>query len=76
MNVILANHNLLPRLLLGAAVSAFAASLSACAGSGGTPTNGFPGLSKSGARPAAHRAVGPGVIVTSKFGGPIYGWAI
>jgi hypothetical protein len=76
MNVILAKHNLLPRFLLGAAVSGFAASLSACAGSGGAPTNGFPGLSASGPRPAAHRAVGPGAIVSSKFGGPIYGWAI
>jgi hypothetical protein len=26
--------------------------------------------------PFARRAVGPGVIVTSKFGGPIFGWAI
>jgi hypothetical protein len=76
MNVLLAKHNLLLRFLLGAAVSAFAASLSACAGSRGAPTNGFPGLSASGTRPAAHRAAGPGVIVTSKFGGPIYGWAI
>ena len=58
MNVILAKHNLLPRFLLGAAVSGFAASLSACAGSGSTPTNGFPGLSASGRRPAVLRAVG------------------
>jgi hypothetical protein len=54
----------------------FAASLSACAGSAGALTNGFPDFSRIGAQPLAHRAVGPGVIVSSKFGGPIYGWAI
>ena len=76
MNVILANQNLRPRFPTGVSVLALAASLSACAGSGGAPTNGFPGPSANGAQPAVRRAGGPGVIVSSKFGGPIYGWAI
>jgi hypothetical protein len=77
MKAILAKHSFWRRRFLqAAAVAAFAASFSACAGSGGAPTSGYPGVSGIGAQQLVHRMVGPGVTVSSKFGGPIYGWAI
>jgi hypothetical protein len=65
------------KVLQVAAFSALAASVSACGGAGGTPPNGFAQFSANGELARAHhRTVGPGVIVSSKFGGAIYGWAI
>ena len=55
-------------------VALIAISTGACsAGGGGGPVT---PLSRSAAQPFAHHAVGPGLTVTSKFGGQIFGWAI
>ncbi|MGA8661957.1 MAG: hypothetical protein WB644_06630, partial [Candidatus Cybelea sp.] len=56
-------------------VALIAISTAACSAGGG---DGGPiaALSRSAAQPFAHHAVGPGLTVTSKFGGQIFGWAI
>jgi hypothetical protein len=75
MHLIDGKHGFLRLFLKSAAVSALAASFSACAGAGGTPANGLRGVANA-SQGVARRAAGPGVIVTSKFGGQIFGWAI
>lgn len=59
------------RSIHAALLAIFAASCSG--GGGGGPLS---SLSRSATQPFARRAVGPGPIVSSKFGGPIFGWAI
>lgn len=54
-------------------IAIFAASCSAGGGGAGRPVT---PLLRSQAQPFARRAVGPGLTVTSKFGGQIFGWAI
>ena len=55
-----------------ALIAIFAASCSAGGGNGGPVA----ALSPSAQQPFARRSVGPGPVVTSKFGGTIFGWAI
>jgi len=55
-----------------ALIAIFAASCSAGGDNGGPVTP----LLRSPAQPFARRAAGPGLRVTSKFGGQIFGWAI
>jgi len=56
-----------------AAVAAFASGCSNMAGSNSLPHGQPIGSVK---QTLAHRLVGPGAVLTSHFGGPIFGWAI
>ncbi len=60
------------RSIYAALIAIFATSCSAGGGDGG-PVAAF---SRSASQPFARRGAGPGPIVTSKFGGTIFGWAI
>jgi hypothetical protein len=61
--------------LWSAVFAGFILALTGCAGSD-RAADGSSSFLSAGAPVSAHRAVGPGVIVSSMFGGPIYGWAI
>jgi hypothetical protein len=67
-------HHRLSRALQTAVVAVFATSFAACAGPGNSPVAGF---QVSPARPRAGgqgHTVGLGPVVTSQFGGQIFGW--